>query len=293
MYAETTRTAPLADTVARVRALDEYLVAEVAPIEEGWHPATALAHPDSTLLAEWLARSVAEYPGAERRVAGSFFFGSYVWYLSLAAAGCYLADRRVPDLAPTNVAVRMSRYTWREGEASGEAERVEIRFLARRFAALPDDPAARSPEALVLPDAPALREWLRAQLEAHLAPLIDAIVKRTRLGKRAQWNLAADSAAAAFLHMGQSLGLAEHAMAEGLAFVRAPGSPLLNRDTGYVTLEQEGRCESFRQRGGCCLYYKVSPGNNCSTCVLRPEAERNQMLLDYMAHKHAHEAIAD
>lgn len=282
-----TTPSPLAATIARAAALDQFLVAEVGTLEAGWFRADALAHAESAVLEEGLARVAAHYPGAERRVAGAFLVGEYAWYLSAAAITAYLAEQRVPDLAPDNIGVRYTTFIWEDHGETGESERFDVRFLSGRFAALPDDPAADHPDALILPNATALREWLRMHIEAHLTPLIAAVQERTRLGQRAQWSLAADALAALFQHAGEKLGDEERAQAEGLAFIKVPGSPLRNRDTGYITLEYQGHRETFRRRGGCCLFYKVEPGNNCLTCVLRPEEERNQMLLQHMAERYA------
>lgn len=277
---------PLRDTLARVGALDSYLGAELGPLEAGWFPATALLTPGSPALAEGLTRIVARYPGAERRVAGAFFIGEYAWSVPAAAVAAFLAEGRVPDLAPESIALRYRTYTWEEDGESGEGERIDVRFLSGRFAALPDDPAADRDDANLLPDVDALRSWLREGLEAHLAPLIAAVEAETRLGRRAQWNLAADGLAAIFLHAGKLLGDQARGQAEGLACVKAAGSPFHNRDTGYLSVEVGGHCETFRAHGGCCLYYRVHPGENCSTCVLRPPAERVQRLRDYVARKH-------
>lgn len=278
---------PLAATFSRVSALNEHFAVELGSLENGWFRASDLAGPDSPHLEEGLTRSVSHYPEAERRVAGSFFIGHYAWYLTAAAIGCYLAERRVPDLAAENIALRYSTFTWEEGGESGEAERIDVRFLSGRLAVLPTDPAADCPEALILPDEDTLRNWLRLRLEEHLTPLIELVHRRTHLGKRAQWALVADACAGLFLYAGQALENEAGGCAEGLAFVRSPGSSQYNRQTNYVTLEYQGRCETFRTRGSCCLYYRVGAGEKCTTCVLHPEAERNQRLLDYMARKHA------
>jgi hypothetical protein len=117
---------------------------------------------------------------------------------------------------------------------------------------------------------PPMRNWLRQRLEAHLTPLIEAIYSRTYLGKRAQWNLVADSCAALFQHAGAALGDEAPGLEEGLAFVKVAGSPLCNPQTGYFTLEYQDRCETFRARSGCCLYYRAEEGGEkCTTCVLR------------------------
>jgi hypothetical protein len=286
------RSPSLRDLFARLSALDEYLSAEVGPLDAGWHRAPAFATSEPPLLEEGLALAVAEYPNAERRVAGSFLLGNYAWYVPAATIGAFVAERRVPDMAADNVALRYSTYTWEEDGESGEAMRIDVRFLSERFAALPDDPAAGADHVLVLPDEDTLRSWLRTSIEAHMAPLVEAISARTHLGRRAQWNLIADSVAAMFLHAGQLLNSADTAQCDGLAVVKAAGSPLRNRDTGYVTVEAAGHCETFRTRGGCCLYYRLKPGENCSTCVLRPAAERIEKLRNYVASKHAVEVAA-
>lgn len=278
---------PLAATLARTTALAPLFAADRGPLEAGWFPASRLLDRSAPELAAALAHSVARYPGAERRVSAAFFANAYAYYLAAAAVAAYLAEGRAPDLAPANVALRLGTYTWSDGEASGEAERLAVRLLGGRFAALPDDPAAGHPDALVLPDSCALRAWLRAGLEAHLAPLFTAVTARTGLGARAQWSLAADALAALFLAAGRCLGDEARAQAEGLALIQAPGSPLHNPRTSYVTVEAAGCCETFVARGGCCLFYRLAPGGNCATCVLRPAAERDERLRAYVAAKYS------
>jgi hypothetical protein len=287
----TTQT-PLAETIARVTVLDDYLYTDVGDLEAGWVRADELMRADAPHLDQGLALSVARYPGAEQRVAGAFFIGHYVWYLTAAAIGSYLAERRVPDLARTNVALRYGMFAWEEDGESGESERIDVRFLSGRFAALPDDPAADHPDALIMPDEAALREWLRLTIEAHIEPLVEAIAACTRLGRRAQWNLAADSCASLFSYAGQHLQAAERARAEGLTFIKAPGSPMRASHTSFTTLEWNGHQDTFVERGGCCLYYRVAEGHNCLTCPLQPEEARKQRLLTYMESRQASQEAA-
>lgn len=275
--------APLAATLERIRPLDEhYLTAEVGALEPGWFRAADLAVPDSPLLAEGLARQTALHPGMPPRTAGAFFIGEYAWYVFAAAVGAYLAERRVPDLAPERVALRFQRYIWVEEGESGPAERIDVRFLSTRCAVLPADPAAGQLDVTVVPDRDALRTQFRAALEAHLTPLIAQIHARTGFGPQAQWRLVSDACAALFLNLGKALGDAERAQAEGLAFVKAPGSPLHNPQTGYFTVDHNGQCTTFRARGGCCRYYTVPPGEKCTLCVLRPPEERAARLRTYL-----------
>jgi hypothetical protein len=203
------------------------------------------------------------------------------------AIGAYLMKKRVPELSIENVALRFQRYTWHEGGESGEADRIEVRFLSSRCAVLPDDELVGTPNALTLPDAAALREWMRQTLEAHLEPIINRVSAETRLSRHALWLLVADSCAALFLHLGKMLASHDEAMNDGLAFVRASASPMNNPKTDYVTLDYHGHCDTFRVRGGCCRYYTVSEAANdyCSTCVLRKPEERDERLRQYIAKK--------
>jgi hypothetical protein len=281
----------LADTLARVTSLDPYLFTDQGDLETDWFRASEL-RAGAPQLDAGLKFAITRYPDAERKVAGSFFFGNYASYLAGAAIGCYLAERRVPDLSPENVALRYSTFAWQEHGESGESERIDVRFLSGRFAALPDDPLAGHADVQIVGDQAALRDWLRRGLEAHLAPLVEALAARTRLGRRAQWSLAADACAYVFQQAGARLNDEAAGCAEGLTFLRTTGSPLYNRITSYFTLDYQGHRETFCARGGCCLYYRVAPGDNCSTCVLRPAEERDQLLLDYMAHKYVQEMPA-
>jgi hypothetical protein len=281
---DTDQNTPLAATLARAAALDGHtFAADLGDPDPGWFLATALYDANCTRLAEGLAHAIRQYPNADRRTTGAFFVGHYAWYLAGAAIYTYLAERRIPDLSSENVVLRYSTYTWHAGDQSGEAESMDVRFVRGHFAALADDPAARHPDAVLLPSSLALRDWLREALEQHMAPLIDAIHTHTRLGKRAQWNLVADSCARLFQYAGQRLDDEPRGCAEGLAFIQSPASPMRASHTRYLTLECNGHLTTFVERGGCCLYYRVEPGQNCSTCPLRPTEERTQLLLASMA----------
>ncbi len=79
------------------------------------------------------------------------------------------------------------------------------------------------------------------------------------------------------------------------AILQAPGSPLHNKQTGFVEIvvrdvakpEQVVACEWFRARGGCCRYYttEAAEGEYCTTCVLRPAESRDERLHTYLKGK--------
>jgi len=285
------RAAPLRETLKKLETLAGQAY-DIGVAEVGWFAAAQFCDPQSNLLDDALMRQAKDYPHMDARTRGAYFIGEYSWYVPEATIGAYLLAKRVPDLSAENIALRSRTYIWHEGEHSGEAERLDVRFLSGRFACLPDDPAADHPDAFILPDSHTLREWLREKLEAHLAPLIERVYARTKLSRHAQWMLVADACAAQFLHIGRKLGDEAHAKAEGMAFIKATDSPMNNNKTAYISLQYLDHCDTFRARGGCCRYYTVSETGKdyCTTCVLRKPEERDARLLAYMQKKYAEAA---
>ncbi len=265
--------ASLADTLARVTALDPYLFTDQGDVEGQWFRASDLLRADAPQLDAGLKFAISRYPDAERRVAGSFFFGNYTGYLVGAAIGCYLAERRVPDLSPENVALRYSTFSWQEHGESGESERIDVRFLSGRFAALPDDPLAGHADVQIVGDRAALRDQLHRGLEAHLTPLIETLAARTRLGKRAQWSLAADACAHGFQQAGARLNDEAASCAEALTFIRTTGSPLYNRTTSYFSLEHQGHRETFVRAAAAASTIAWPPATTARpACCARPRS---------------------
>ncbi|HEY1013517.1 MAG TPA: (2Fe-2S)-binding protein [Herpetosiphonaceae bacterium] len=273
MTAPATAAAPLAATLERIAALDAYVSAALLPAPgAGWVRASELLAPQAgDWLDETLGQLVARYSLDRPKTAASFFVGSYVWYLAGAAIGCLLLERRVPLLAAEHVAARLVPGS------------VEFALLDPGFAALADDPAAGQPGVRVLDGPAALNELLRAQIEGHMARLIELVAERSGLGRRAQWNLTADTCARLFLWLGQKTGQAERGCDEGLALIKAPGSPMRPSKTSYLTLEEAGRRETFYLRGGCCMTYKIPGAAKCSNCPLQPREECERRLRAGMA----------
>src|SRR5687767_14357991 len=99
---------PLAETLARVSALDKHVAARLLPrLEAGWQLAGDLVTAgEPGWLDDQLSAICARYGLAERRVAANFFMGWYAWYVTAAAIAAYLTERRVPNLAVGQLAVR-------------------------------------------------------------------------------------------------------------------------------------------------------------------------------------------
>lgn len=277
---------PLEHTLKHIAQLNESYTADIGPCEEPYFLAIDLIENNASILEQSLARQAKNYPTMDSRTQASYFVGQYSWYVPAVAIATFLTENRVPDLAPANIAIRYRTYTWHHGEHSGEAERIDVRFLSGRFACLPDDPESDHPDALIVSDKVALRDWLRSQLESHFSPLINRIHAMSKLGKNAQWRLVADSCASQFLSMGQMINDDKNAQVEGLLFIRAEHSSINNPQTNYVTLTYQDHSDTFLARGGCCRYYTLPEAEYCTSCVLRKPEERDERLLAYMKSKY-------
>ncbi|MGJ3239114.1 MAG: (2Fe-2S)-binding protein [Anaerolineae bacterium] len=274
-------THPLSEAFSRIGQLD--IVADVGMMDGTYFSANRWAHADISYLEQALTKQASDYPNMDKRTQASYFINEYAWYVPLSALASYLLIRRVPDVSRDNMALRSATYQWEEDGESGEAERLDVRYLSGTFACLADDVAATHPDAVVVPDDAALLNWLRVRLEAHMKPIIERVYRLSKLSKNAQWRLVADASAGQLLNLGKKIKQVDRAQAEGLAFVKVNGSPLNNSQTGYITLTCAGHTDTFRERGGCCRYYTVSAeGDYCGTCVLRTPENRKQWFLNHM-----------
>jgi hypothetical protein len=255
---------PLAATLGRVSALDEYLALELGTGEgDGWIAATELGAALPTIL-----RRVGEDAGTDdRRIQAALFVWSYAWKVAAPAIACYLVERRVPDVGPGNVAVRI--------DGGGGVRALALR--SARFAELADGPASVR-GALPLAGDAELLAWLRGRLEVHLALAVGAVRACSPIGRRAPWALAADACADAFLHVGKKLGREDDSCLEAETFLEPRSGSRLRSRASFFTLERAGRHETFLRRASCCLYYKVPGGEYCATCPLLSEPERERRL---------------
>jgi hypothetical protein len=263
---------PLAETLSRVAVVEVGdgeidLSARLGiPDEPGWVMVSELAS-DGDLLDELLGRIGRKYETNNRSITGTFLLKGCLWRTLTPAVAAFLLDRRMPDLSAQNVALSFDE----NGYASGLALRE------RRFAALPTDPAAGHPDAVVLSSKKELLGWGQKRLaEDHLPPLFDALRRsRPRRGRRAMWGTAVDVICEAFMYVGAWLGRQQEAL--GYAESMLSGDSPLSGPANYYVLEHDGSSETTRVRNTCCLYYKIGDGA-CFTCPRTPNEERLQRL---------------
>jgi hypothetical protein len=233
------------------------------PDGPAWVTVSRLAS-DGDLLDELLGRIGKKYETNNRSITGTFLLRSCLWRVLTPAVAAFLLDRRMPDLSAGNVALSFDE----NGYASG------LILRGGRFAALPPDPAAGHPDAVVLSSGEELLAWGRNRLaEDHLPPLFDAL-RRSR-SRRAMWATAVDVICEAFMYVGGWLGRQQEAL--GCAESMLSGDSPLSGPTNYFTLEYDGSSEMTRVRNACCLYYKIGDGA-CYTCPRTSNEERIERL---------------
>lgn len=206
-------------------------------------------------LAGWLHDRYGEAP--ERTTAG------YVmsWYLSVPA---YLAallfhhERRVPSLRPEHLAFRTARP---------RPHPDSIAVLDPGFFCLPDDPAAGTPDATVVPDERVLAAVLRGRFTAHATRFVAAFGETVRFGRHTLWAAATDALDNAMWLAGRYGGdEAAGVLDAGLLLPDRIG-PLTSASTLHPVADEQGRTRWTRRRESCCFHYLMDAGQGvCETC---------------------------
>lgn len=201
--------------------------------------------------------------GMDDRTKGAHLVAFYSHQLSIAAGSIFLRSGLVPDLDPGSLAIRFEPA----GDVPLDARRFHFRF--RQFRRGPDS-ASLFHDGFV----------------ASLAPVVETVKARTGLSSVAQWRLAADGIAGAFLEIGAVSAQEEQAMAAALAIINTEGSPLKSDALRYqkVTAILDGVPveRNFRLRSGCCLYYRTDGGTFCDVCVLLDEETQKSRLRTHL-----------
>lgn len=260
-----TEETPLATTLERVsRAgtwgdIQLFCRAE-SPAGPGWYTVAELCS-GVPFLDDLSRRLGREYGTDIPQVTGSLFLKGYLWRMLAPVVAAFILERRVPDLGSESVALRFD----------GRGFPVDL-AVAGTFAALPDDPGAGHPSALVVTSEEDLSRYLGERFAGfHLPGLLAVLRPRTRRSSSVLRQMAVDAVADAFLIVGQGLGRESEAV--GLAEeVLAGPSPLAGK-TNYFVVERDRRRETSRVRNACCLYYRLGR-DACLTCPRAIRAEK-------------------
>ncbi len=190
------------------------------------------------------------------------------WWLAaiaLPAVGVFHLDRRVPELTPDRVWLRL-------GVPGSPADTTAV--TSTGFGCLPDDPAAGDSSARVLDDLDVLARLLRARVVAHARQLLAVYAPTTRIGRRGLWAAVTDAVDVAFLAAGWVSGDMSRAADEADLVLRAP--PLVGGSTLHQIVDERGRSHWTRRRYSCCYLYRVPEVAACVTCPRVGAAERRR-----------------
>jgi ferric iron reductase protein FhuF len=221
--------------------------------EDGWTAASGLV--DGRRLPELLDAAAKRWR-ASPHAAAALAWKAYTYWLALPAVLGWASARRVPLLYPSDVLVRF--------EDDGPLLTLGLR-RSTTVAVLPGDPLALSalPEVRIVADETELLKLLRASLlDAHLAPMLDAIHARVRVGARTLLGSVAAGVAYGILRAADAL----------------PGSSVQNIGALLSTLDVEELIELVPgpageptvQRKTCCLAFTLPQPKVCTGCCLRP-----------------------
>jgi hypothetical protein len=268
--------AKIDDIVADLNTRAEDLRLSLGRPGEGWATFADLAR-NGAVLGDALLKQGVSARGLDAKGQAAYLIQGLGYHVTALMYALRTAGIDATRLTAADIGFKFEFYHWEEDEESGDDYRILISV----------DPS------LLTPLETSAIEPMRAAVATILEPIVINLFATTRLPKPALWRQAADGVVSGFLYTGRPLGCEAQAIAEGEVFLRTPGSPLTNKQSGFLTLtvedEATGRSltETFRQRGGCCRYYTCDDGEYCSTCVLRPTEERDERLRNYMLERMA------
>jgi hypothetical protein len=251
-------TAPLAPVTSALRAvfgtddLPGLTRGLLVGDETDWGSASEFV--DGTRLPELLDAARRAWLAAPH-AAAALAWSSYSYWLALPAVLGWASARRVPLLYPADVLVRL--------EERGPLLNLGLR-RSITIAVLPSDPLAVAglPEVRVVGDEAELLHLLRASLlDAHLAPMLDAIQSRVRVGARTLLGSVASGVAYGVLRAADVL----------------PGSSTANVGTllsalgvdDLIELAPGPNGQPMVQRKTCCLAFTLPQPKVCAGCCIR------------------------
>ncbi|WP_412740949.1 hypothetical protein [Krasilnikovia sp. MM14-A1259] len=217
----------------------------------GWEPTTLLTGDRLDMLLD----GAHERWQAEPHAAAALAWKVYTYWLALPAVLGWASARRVPLLRAPDVLMHFDDP--RPLVTLGMRADVEV-------AVLPSDPLALAglPQVRVVADEAALLAVLRRSLlDEHLTPLLDAIHRRVRVGKRTLMGSVASGIAYAVLRSADVL----------------PGSSVDTIDVLLTTLGVADLIELVPgptgqlevQRKTCCLAFTLPDAKVCQGCCIK------------------------
>lgn len=206
-------------------------------------------------LAGWLHDRYGEAP--ERTTAG-YVMSWYLFVPGYLAALLFHHERRVPSLRPDHLAFRKSQP---------RPHPDAIAVLDPSFVCLPDDPAAGTPNATVVPTEQALAAVLRGRFIAHTSRFISAFAPTVRFGRHTMWAAATDALDGSLWLAGRYGGDEVAGVLDAALLLEDRYEPLTSASTLRPVADEQGRTNWTRRRESCCFHYLMAAGQGeCETC---------------------------
>lgn len=217
---------------------------------------------DEVALSDLVIRTCARHDTEDRSVGASFLLGHLAWRVTGPLAIAYLEHRRVPAVDPGTVLIGF--------DEAGEPQPPT--FATPAFHALPDDPAADHPDAVVVGEMAELRRALRDTIAGALGGLVAALKPWARRSDRVQWGELSDTVASSLWVAGRELGDEPRGVRE--AELVLDGTPPFTGTANFVQVTHAGSTCARRVRNTCCLAYRLDDHGYCASCPLEDEQTR-------------------
>lgn len=217
---------------------------------DGWFAVEQLLTDDSapaTLLA--MVRGISEVPADYIR--GEWMFESYARAAANLGAGMIVAERRLPDLSPSNLLMAATG-----GLVAGTAVRSPAMLV------LEQDPAEGS-GLTRLGSRQDLSDAFHSGFTALIEPMVEWMTRHRLRQEKVLWTAAADRLAQSLLWCGAAFGKHDFA-GELAADLLGRNGPL--RIPLETSLDARGR--EHHSRVSCCLAYRAAGGSVCHGCPL-------------------------
>jgi ferric iron reductase protein FhuF len=234
----------LADVSAAVLERVSYLRCHItAPASDGWLGCAELIA-DHDLLGRQIAATGPGRGTTNEQVAASLFAQGYAFRVPSIAVAAYALDLPVPSVAPSSMAMRITRH--RPGE---------VAILDPNCTALDVD------------------AFVDALFVHHLVPFVAAVRATTRVGERLLWGNVAASLATIFRAVQSHGPLGDVVVRDRAVEFHRVAAPWLRGLGDYSTIEAPGVLGWYWTRTNCCLWYQTDGGWRCDDCSLHDRAE--------------------
>lgn len=242
-----------------LRSMPSRFHLEVGPHEAG----TSLANlgGDPLLLGRWIADDGSSVGAPDLQVAASML----VQHMAMVLGGGTMAAALLHGALPIAASQDVSVIQVPKGTGM-----TRFQFFV-------------TPTTIETGSAPTLLErWVDVWIDGVLSPLVDAVHRTVRVGRRMLDDNVSSAAAANLVFLDWWKPEAQFSR---LAPTLEPlGRPAIGRSIEFSRIDHAGRVGLRSQRRSCCLHFQCDPPHWCPTCPKLDEAGREQIMRTHLGH---------